>query len=152
MSRSPIIPVRSYAASFRIEVVATEKGCRTFHVSWAISRIVFFAPISNSQVRMLSLGGSHLLNDLPSFLRGSFWSYQNLRRPQPRNQRPCQYSLGTPAQQEVRQRSGLILEQRMDLSLSAKNLIENSQQIFSAERDHCFSSRARSPDTLQGAR
>src|SRR5215831_19406048 len=32
MSRSPIIPVRRYAASFRIEVVATEKGCPAFHV------------------------------------------------------------------------------------------------------------------------
>src|SRR5262249_44781238 len=32
-----------------------------------ISKIVFFAAISNSQVRMLSLGGSHLLNDLPIF-------------------------------------------------------------------------------------
>src|SRR5689334_239192 len=32
MSRSAIIPVRCYSTSFRIEVVAAEKGCRAFHV------------------------------------------------------------------------------------------------------------------------
>jgi hypothetical protein len=54
-----------------------------------------------------------------------------------------QYSLGTPAQQEVRQQSGLILEQRTDLSRSAKKLIESCQRIFLVERDHPLSSRAR---------
>src|SRR5262249_44718839 len=32
MSRSGIIPVHRYAASFRIEVIATEQGCRAFYV------------------------------------------------------------------------------------------------------------------------
>jgi hypothetical protein len=38
-----------------------------FGLSSAIRKIVFFSPISSSHVRMLSLGGSHFLIDLPIF-------------------------------------------------------------------------------------
>ena len=42
-----------------------------FGLSSAISTMVFFSPIASSQVRMLSLGGSHFLIGLPSFLSRS---------------------------------------------------------------------------------
>ena len=120
--------------------------------SSATSRRVFFGPIVSSHVRMLSLGGSHLLRGFPIFCSRRFWFGRNWRRPSRKNRHPCRRSRDRHALPAARQRSDLILEQRTRRSLSAKNRVGSCRKSLLFERGRCLSSRAMNPGKWPSAR